>query len=131
MKDYDYSYFEKILKEKNLKPIDVSRNTGIATSTISDWKAGRTTPKEDKMRKISKYLQVSMGKLRTGEDDFWEYIGISDPRTNTKDDTILNILENAYAPGPNDKALKLYEKYINAEPHIRDAIDKLLGMESE
>lgn len=67
MKDYDYAHFEKILGEKNLKAIDVSKATGIATSTLSDWKAGRSTPKNDKLTAIADFLEVPMHQLRTGE----------------------------------------------------------------
>ena len=58
-----YKNFERILDRKGLRPSDVSRETGIATSTLTDWKKGRSKPKADKLLKISKYLDVSIEEL--------------------------------------------------------------------
>jgi len=62
-----YEYFEKALKLRGLRAIDVSRGTGIPPSTFSDWKAGRSTPKTDKMKKIADFLNVSVDFLLTGK----------------------------------------------------------------
>lgn len=51
-----YAYFEKVLKEKGLKPFDVSKGTGIRSGVFSDWKSGRYTPKADKMKLIADFL---------------------------------------------------------------------------
>lgn len=61
-----YEIFEELLKEKGLKPIDVSRATGISSSTLTDWKMGRSVPKRDKMQKIASFLGVSDEYLNTG-----------------------------------------------------------------
>ena len=55
-----YEIFERLLKEKNLKGADVTRATGIASSTVTDWKKGRYTPKQDKLQKIADFLGVSL-----------------------------------------------------------------------
>lgn len=55
-----YQVFEDLLKEKKLKVSDVARATGIAPSTLSDWKSGRSKPKSDKLYKIAKFLDVPM-----------------------------------------------------------------------
>lgn len=51
-----YEYFENKLKEKGLKAFDVSKGTGIRSGVFSDWKAGRYTPKADKMKMIADFL---------------------------------------------------------------------------
>ena len=61
-----YEIFEELLKERGLKPIDVSRATGISSSTLTDWKMGRSVPKRDKMQKIATFLNVSAEYLDTG-----------------------------------------------------------------
>lgn len=61
-----YEIFEELLREKGLKPIDVSRATGISSSTLTDWKMGRSVPKRDKMQKIASFLGVSEEYLNTG-----------------------------------------------------------------
>lgn len=53
-----YETFEKLLKEKGVRAAEVSRETGISTSTFTDWKKGRGTPKVDKLQKIADYFNV-------------------------------------------------------------------------
>lgn len=55
-----YQVFEKLLKTKKLSVADVAKATGIAPSTLSDWKSGRSKPKSDKLYKIAKFLDVPM-----------------------------------------------------------------------
>lgn len=63
-----YDIFEQLLKMKHLRPIDVSRATGVPLSTLTDWKKGRYTPKVDKRKKIADYLGVSLDYLDTGKN---------------------------------------------------------------
>ena len=63
-----YEIFEKLLTEKKIKPIDVSRATGISASTLSDWKKGKSTPKADKLQKIADYFNISLEYLTTGKE---------------------------------------------------------------
>ena len=58
-----YEYFEQVLKSKGLKPFDVSKGTNIRSGVFSDWKAGRYTPKADKMQKIADFLGVPVEPL--------------------------------------------------------------------
>ena len=55
-----YEYFDAVLRSKGLKASDVSRATGIRSGVFSDWKAGRYTPKHDKLCKIADYLGVDV-----------------------------------------------------------------------
>jgi len=55
-----YSTYERLLQEKNVTTYKVCKDTGIARATISDWKAGRSTPKADKMIKLANYFGVSL-----------------------------------------------------------------------
>ena len=63
-----YEIFEKLCNLKNVTPYRVSKETGIATSTFSDWKNGNSTPKQDKLKKIADYFGVSLSYLMTGEE---------------------------------------------------------------
>ena len=63
-----YEIFEMLLKEKGLKAADVCRATGIKSPVFSEWKKGKSTPKQDKMIKIAKFLGVSVEYLMTGEE---------------------------------------------------------------
>lgn len=53
-----YDKFEKLLKEKNVTPYRVHKETGISTATLSDWKNGKSQPKKDKIEKICEYFGV-------------------------------------------------------------------------
>lgn len=63
----DYKTFEDLLKSNNTTVYKVSKATGIAQSTFSDWKSGRSSPKADKLKKIAEYFGVSVGYLLDGE----------------------------------------------------------------
>lgn len=55
-----YTKFQKLMQEKHVKAADVARATGISTSTLSDWKVGKSKPKLDKLVKIANYFGVSV-----------------------------------------------------------------------
>ena len=61
-----YEIFEKLCKEKGVTPYRVSEATGIKTSALSSWKAGRSTPKFEKMKIIADYFGVPVEYLMTG-----------------------------------------------------------------
>ena len=58
-----YERFEQLLKENNTTAYQVSKKTGVATATLSDWKNGRSVPKQDKLAKIADYFNVSLDYL--------------------------------------------------------------------
>ena len=61
-----YDIFQKLCDANNVTPYRVCKETGITTATMSNWKAGRYTPKADKMQKIADYFGVSVKYLMTG-----------------------------------------------------------------
>ncbi len=63
-----YEVFAKLLEQNHVTATEVSKATGIRTSTLTDWKHGRTNPKADKLRKIADYFGVSLEYLMTGEE---------------------------------------------------------------
>lgn len=67
-----YSIYCKLRDEKQLKDSDVSKATGITKSTFSDWKSGRSKPKQDKLQKIADYFGVSLEYLTTGKEKEWK-----------------------------------------------------------
>ena len=62
-----YDKFEELLKKSGVSAYKVSKTTGIATSTLSDWKNGRSTPKTDKLEKIADYFNVPLEYFTTGK----------------------------------------------------------------
>lgn len=63
-----YEIFARLLKERGVTATEVSKATGIRTSTLTDWKHGRTNPKADKLKLIADYFGVSLEYMMTGEE---------------------------------------------------------------
>ena len=63
-----WEIFEKLRKEKGLSAYQICKDIGEPSGMISNWKAGRYTPKADKMQKIADYFNVSVEYLTTGID---------------------------------------------------------------
>lgn len=59
----NYERYAELRDAKGVTDYKVSLETGIANSTFSDWKAGRYTPKMDKLIKIAKYFDVNIDAL--------------------------------------------------------------------
>ena len=72
--------YEKIfarLEEINMSQIELSRRTGIATSTISDWRKKQINPQADKLVAICKALDMSLVDLLCDEEDkSWRAVSI-------------------------------------------------------
>lgn len=63
-----YEIFSKLLQEFNVTPYKVSKETGVSQSTLSDWKRGISTPKQDKLQILADYFNVSLEYLMTGKE---------------------------------------------------------------
>ena len=64
--------YEKIFDRLNglhMSQIELSRRTGIATSTISDWRKKKINPQADKLVAICKALDMSLVDLLCDEED--------------------------------------------------------------
>ena len=64
--------YEKIfdrLTELHMSQIELSRRTGIATSTISDWRKKKINPQADKLVAICKALDMSLVDLLCDGDE--------------------------------------------------------------
>lgn len=52
----NYNDFDTMKKISGCKAVDISRATGIASSTFTDWKKGRYIPKQDKIDAITDFF---------------------------------------------------------------------------
>ncbi len=59
----DYSAFEHLLKQSGATVYRVSKETGIAASTFTDWKNGRSCPKAEKLLRIAAFFGVSLDEM--------------------------------------------------------------------
>lgn len=55
-----YEKFAELLDKNNKTAYQVSKDTGIAQSVLSDWKTGRSKPKVDKLKVLADYFDVSI-----------------------------------------------------------------------
>ena len=53
-----YNKIEKAMREKGVSSYQVSKDTGIAQSSLSDWKTGRSNPKLDELKILADYFDV-------------------------------------------------------------------------
>lgn len=51
-----YKKYMELRDKAGVTDYEVGKRTGIATSTLSNWKAGRYTPKADKLKKLADYF---------------------------------------------------------------------------
>ena len=78
---YIMNIYEKIfarLEELRMSQIELSRRTGIATSTISDWRKKKINPQADKLVDICKALDMALVDLLCDEEDKKSKIMTSD-----------------------------------------------------
>lgn len=62
-----YQTFQNLCAKKGVSPNQVSKETGVATATLTNWKQGKYTPKREKMEKLASYFNVSTEYLITGQ----------------------------------------------------------------
>lgn len=55
-----YKKFELLLVKNNKTAYQVSKETGISTATLTNWKYGRYKPKVDKLKALAKYFGVTI-----------------------------------------------------------------------
>lgn len=53
-----YEKLQLLLDKTNKTPYQVSKDTGISTATLSNWKNGVYVPKADKLMILAKYFDV-------------------------------------------------------------------------
>lgn len=63
-----YEIYCKLRDERGIKDSDVVKGTGITKSTFSDWKNGRSNPKNEKLQKIADFFGVTVDYLMTGKN---------------------------------------------------------------
>lgn len=94
MKTISDRIFE-LLKEKRMSQKEFSIKTGIAESSISDWKKKRTNPVSDKILVICEALDVTPYELLSGTENVGSRSRTNDTYVISKE-TDIGILVEAY-----------------------------------
>ena len=55
-----YEKYARIRDEKGFTDYAIAMQTGISTSTMSEWKTGKHTPNVDKLKRIADFLKVKV-----------------------------------------------------------------------
>ena len=115
-----YDIYQKLLDEHKLKNSDIAKATGISNMTLSAWKRGVSTPKQDKLKKIADYFGVTIDYLMTGED-----VTPSEPQLTPKDERdIAKDMENIIQKLRNNES---GPASYDGEPISEGDIDLLAG----
>lgn len=81
-----YEIFEELRIKKGVSVYRISKETGVPQSTLSAWKAGEYTPKQDKLKKIADYFGVTVDYLLGNEQKNKPALAKEDERDITFDD---------------------------------------------
>lgn len=109
MKEQFIERLNSILQKRNLSQADLSKMTGIRSSSISDWLNGKYEPKQDKIAIIADALNVSPVWL----------IGYDEPSTNQT--------EGYYV----DPETAEYAEYLRTRPEARLLFSASRGISKE
>lgn len=55
-----YETYVRLRDAKGVTDYQVSKDTGISTSTLTSWKQGKYSPKIDKLRTLADYFGVTL-----------------------------------------------------------------------
>ena len=62
-----YEKFERLLEERGVTAYQVAKETGIATSTLSEWKNKTYKPKVEKLLILAEYFSVPLDYFLKGD----------------------------------------------------------------
>lgn len=114
-----YEIYCKLRDAKGVKDADVVRETGITKSTFSDWKSGRSKPKNEKLQKIADYFGVTVDYLMTGKEPEEQ----SEPILTAKDQRdIQQILDQTREQLMSQEGLM-----FDGDPASPEAIESILS----
>lgn len=106
-----YERFSKVLQEKGLTAYKVSKETGVSQGSLSDWKYGRSKPKNESMKKIADYLGVSVDWLNGNSNDRYETA-----KTKITDDDI----KFALFGGEKEITDEMYEEVKSFAQYVKE-----------
>ena len=115
-----YEIFEQLLSKYGVTAYRVAKETGITTATLTNWKQGKYTPKQDKLQKIADYFGVSLDYLMTGNTT--EPVKEKAPELTARDERdIEKILNNT-----REQLLSQEGLMFDGDPASPEAINSIL-----
>lgn len=126
-----YEIFEELCKRKGVKPIDVSRATGISTATLSSWKKGKYTPKSEKLQLIADFFEVPLTTFTSKQEATFQRenkVRFSTKFAEEISAIVQEQVQRAYYDG-YEAAEKAQE--IFSDPDLRILMDAAKGLDAE
>lgn len=114
MADEIYVRFEELKKKSGTTSYAVAKATGITTTTLSNWKKGKYTPKQDKLQLIADFFGVTLDYLVNGSEKEMSF--------SEQSELWIKIRHNKDLLNALNKYMNLSEK---KKKHIHDTIDVL------
>lgn len=112
-----YEIFNDLLLKSGKKASDVARATEISPATFSDWKTGKSNPKQDKLKKIADYFGVTLDYLMTGKEE-----PKTDSNLTSRDQKeITKILDNT------EQLLRQDGLMFDGNPASQEEIDSIIS----
>lgn len=123
-----YEIFLKLLNEKGVTAYKVGKATGIAGSTFTDWKSGRSVPKQEKLQKIADYFGVSLDYLMTGKESnpSMDYL-----YTVENSDFLIEVTSKAKDKEFVERMMKYMSLLSEDQKSINDMIDFMYNKEKK
>lgn len=101
-----YEIFEQLLQKRGMSSYEVSKLSGVSQATLSDWKNGKSIPRNKTLKKIADVLNVSVAYLLGEEKE-------KTPDTNVSEvDKKIYELFNALTDEQKQLFLNLAEQMI-------------------
>ena len=92
---------ERLMKERGINAVQLSRETGVSTATISAWRNDIYTPKLDKLTKIADYLGVTVDYLMGRTDS---------PNATTVDTKIRELIAKHIPPQTKSEIQTVFDE---------------------
>lgn len=123
-----YEIFLKLLNEKGVTAYKVGKATGIASSTFTDWKSGRSVPKQEKLQKIADYFGVSLDYLMTGKESALKMDSLY---TDENSDFLIEVTNKAKDKEFVERMKKYMSLLSEDQKSINDMIDFMYNKEKK
>lgn len=104
------SRLTETLQMRNMKAIDLAKETGLSRGVISQYLAGRISPKRDNLFLLAKALHVSEAWLRGYNVDPKKINKVSDVPANTE--SINSLIKELFSDRPDVYSLLINGVYI-------------------
>ena len=101
-----YEIFEQLLQKRGMSSYEVSKLSGVSQATLSDWKNGKSTPRNKTLKKLADILGVSVAYLLGEEKE-----KTPDTKTSEVEERIIDLF-NVMSDEQKQLFLNLAEQLI-------------------